>query len=223
MDLLWTVRPELVYKNSYNTCAPAPFPSWSWAAASSKISWYNFPDAITTMEPLSARVCLESTAAPFGLVKSATLRIKAYLRPIHTISLWELPNELSPGIIERFLVARFPAPTFTWPDDWDEFMRLAPEEAPQLLKGCYLLEIFRLDSVKYKGQWLPSAGLVVAPVNTERTLFVRKGVFSMPGIPKGAPEYPWQIDESMKGRHGIFVRQRDSPFLHCKRVEIDLM
>jgi hypothetical protein len=42
-------------------------------------------------------------------------------------------------------------------------MRLAPEEAPQLLKGCYFLEIFPLDSAKYKGQWLPSAGLVVTP------------------------------------------------------------
>ncbi|SRR6266480_5380232 len=113
MALLWTVTQSRCTQIS-TTCTPS-FPSRSWAASSPKISCYNFPDAITTMVPLFARLCLECTAARFGLVKSAALRIKAHLRLIHTISLRGLPNRhedvLGPDIIERFLVARLGGPT----------------------------------------------------------------------------------------------------------------
>jgi hypothetical protein len=148
----------------------------------------------------------------------------------HSLSLGELGNQyddvLSPGVIKRYLIARFPAPAFAWPDDWDNFLRRKPEAAPEVLEGCYLFEIYRLDTAtcRYKGRWLPSAGLVVAPVNAEKTMFVRKGVFTMPGIPKGGPEsYPWRVDKSMEQQDAHATRPGRSPFNTCKMAEIDLI
>lgn len=209
-----------------------PFPSWSWASMDAEIEWESPLTSVVTLDVLSVVVELENISLQFGRVASSRLDVSGYIAPVrcvetgeHLESLRGFPQHLTRAgercaLLECSFHALGSIDTSERPYPPVGAILDEPVASVQDIDGCYCLEIFRRhwdESSPFRGNWLPSAGLLLRPQNEQNTSFARVGIFLIGEIGTGDPE--WNIDLD----HPDLGQEPRSLFEGCPKTAISLV